>query len=360
MMKKSWVVAVVGATGAVGRELLSLLKERHFPVGELRLFASGRSAGRQISFDGQAITVQALSSGCFDGVDFAFFDASDAVSTEWAPQAAESGAWVIDNSAAFRMHEGTSLVVPEVNPERLRMLAQKGRNAISAQDRLIAGPNCSTVQLVVALKPIAEKWGLKRVVVSTYQSVSGAGSIAMDELSEQTAAVLNTGHPTPSHVFAHRIAFNCIPQIGGAKENGYTSEEQKVILESRKILGLPGLRVTATAIRVPTFSCHAESVNVETLHPFDLQEVRRSLESMPGIIVQDDSLHHVYPMNVTSPGDAVEGASGRDAVYVGRLRRDESVENGLNLWVVSDNLRKGAALNAIQISELILQNSPQS
>ncbi len=354
--QKGFCVAVVGATGAVGREMLGLLDQRKFPLGRLRLFASGRSAGKEIQFQGQPVRVEALTPGCFDGVDFAFFDASDAVSQEWAPQAAKSGAWVIDNSAAFRMDPSVPLVVPEVNPEILVERAQKGRMALSAQERMIAGPNCSTVQLVVALKPIAHAWGLKRVVVSTYQSVSGAGTAAMEELAQQTAAVLQ-GEEKPHQIFAHRIAFNCIPQIGGVKENGYTSEEQKVILESRKILGLPDLKITATAVRVPAFSCHSESVNIETQRSFDVKEVRQSLERMSGVKVLDDPQHHVYPMNVTAPSDPVEGGTGRDAVYVGRIRRDESVENGLNLWVVSDNLRKGAALNAIQIGETLLQHT---
>lgn len=349
-------VAVVGATGAVGKELLSILEQRNFPVSELRLFASARSLGKVIEYRGKSHRCQVMEKGCFDGIDFAFFDASDAVSKEWVPHAAESGAWVIDNSATFRMEKDIPLVVPEVNGELLAGRTRAGRNSVPARERILAGPNCSTVQLVVALKPIHDRWGVKRVTVSTFQSTSGAGSAAMEELSEQTLGLFNQKPVPPKH-FSHQIAFNCIPQIGGFKDDGFTSEEHKIMAESRKILGLPGLRISATAVRVPTLSCHGESVQVECDKPFTAQEARALLKSSPGIIVQDEPGSQVYPMGVTGEGDPVEGATGRDAVYVGRIRKDPSLENGLNLWVVSDNLRKGAALNAVQIGEVLLQGS---
>lgn len=348
-------VAVVGATGAVGRELLAILEERRFPVRELIPFASSRSAGKTVVFRGMTFPCRVMESGCFRGVDIAYFDASDAVSKEWVPEAAESGAWVIDNSATFRMEQDVPLLVPEVNGALLEERARNWKNLPSRQ-RIVSGPNCSTVELVVALKPIRDRWGLKRVTVSTYQSTSGAGAAAMEELSAQSMAVFSN-KPVIAKAFAHRIAFNCIPQIGGFKEDGYTSEEQKIMQEARKILSLPDLRINATAVRVPTFSGHGESVNVECERPFSAEEVRDALRAQSGLVVQDEPARNVYPMNVTADGDPVEGASGRDAIYVGRIRRDPSVENGLNFWIVSDNLRKGAALNAVQAGEVLLRNA---
>ena len=352
-------VAIVGATGAVGRELLQILADREFPIKELIPFGSSRSQGKSIQFNDKTYRCKALQKGCFDGIDVAFFDATDAVSKEWAMHAAEAGAWVIDNSATYRMDSEVPLVVPEVNGHLLKERSPEK----NPKDRLIAGPNCTTVQLVVALKPILENWGLKRVVVSTYQSTSGAGSAAMEELSRQTVAMFNQSE-LESKVFPHQIAFNCIPQIGSFPKPGsdidpeyagYTSEEVKVMKETRKILGLPDLAITATAARVPTFSCHGESVNIETDRPIDINEVRAVLEKQDGIIVLDEPEKSIYPMNVTINGDKVEGATGKDAVYVGRIRKDPSVKNGLNLWIVSDNLRKGAALNAVQIAEKLLK-----
>lgn len=353
---KKLKVAIVGATGAVGREVLSILDQRKFPVGELVPFASGRSAGKTLSFQGRTFTVQALKKGCFEGVDIAFFDASDAVSQEWVPEAANAGAWVVDNSANYRMDPDVLLLVPEVNGHLLESrLKEKSFNQGGYKTRVIAGPNCSTVQMVVALKPIHDQWGLERVVVSTYQSTSGAGTAAMEELAQQTASILN-GKEHPPKAFAHQIAFNCIPHIGGFKEDGYTSEEQKLMAETRKIMELPELRISATAIRVPTFSCHAESVNVELKKPFETMQIKNALKSQPGVILQDDPAQKHYPMGVPGGNSSVEGASGHDAVYVGRIRKDLSVNNGLNLWIVSDNLRKGAALNAIQIGEMLLRH----
>ena len=340
-MKKLLNVAIVGATGAVGRELLKILKERNFPVGELRLFASARS---------ESATFQVLKKGCFDGIEIAFFDASDEVSKDWVVHAAEAGAWVIDNSATFRMDADVPLSVPEVNGRELEVYLDKVSS--NPRSRIIAGPNCTTVQLVMALHPLKEVFGLKRVVVSTYQATSGAGTLAMDELRNQTQAVLNQSAPVEPKVFPHSMAFNCIPQIGSFSKapteltEGYTSEELKVIAETRKILGLPGLKITATAVRVPTLSCHSESVNVECDRPASVQAVKIALKAQSGVIVLDEPLKCDYPMN--------SHATGKDAVYVGRIRKDFSTDNGIHLWVVSDNLRKGAALNAVQIAEKIL------
>jgi aspartate-semialdehyde dehydrogenase len=340
-------VAVVGATGAVGKQLLSILQERKFPVTGLLPFASERSAGKPVALNGKTYPCRVLKPGCFDGVDFVFFDAADSISKEWVPHALASGAWVIDNSSVFRMDEDVPLLVPEVNGDILKTPLKK---------KLIAGPNCSTVQMVVALKPIQENWGLKRVVVSTYQSTSGAGAAAMDELTEQTAGVFSQ-KKVPPKLFKHQIAFNCIPQIGGFKDSGYTSEEEKIVEETRKILRAPRLPVSATAVRVPTLSCHGESVNVECERRFELEEVRKALHGQEGVILQDNPENFVYPMGLSGEDSAVAGATGKDAVYVGRVRRDPSVENGLNLWVVSDNLRKGAALNAVQIGEILLSQT---
>ncbi len=350
-------IAVVGATGAVGQTLLSILAQRRLPHDEIRLFASARSEGRELPFAGRTYRCRKLEPGCFDGITLAFFDASDAVSREWVPRAAESGAWVVDNSAAFRMDEDIPLVVPEVNGEELRdRLADEPH--LNAKARIIAGPNCSTAQMVVVLKPIHSRWGLKRVVVSTYQSASGAGTAAMAELSAQAREALHGpgANRTSPRAFAHRIAFNCIPHIGGFRPDGYTGEETKMIEESRKILGLPSLRITATTVRVPTFTCHGESINVECERPLSADAVRLALHGSPGVKVVDEPARNAYPMGASEemPDVGVEPATGKDAVYVGRIRRDESVDCGINLWIVSDNLRKGAALNAVQIGEVLL------
>lgn len=342
MARKRLKVAVVGATGAVGRVLLSILEERGFPVEELIPFASSRSEGKPVHFANREFRAQVLKPGCFQGVDLVFFDASDAVSKEWVPQAADAGAWVIDNSATFRMEPDIPLVVPEVNGGLLNSPSL----GVSPRNRIIAGPNCSTVQLVVALEPIRARWGLRRVIVSSYQSVSGAGTAAMHELTTQTSGALE-GTVSSPQVFPHPIAFNCIPQIGGFNDDGYSSEERKIMLESRKILSLPELRITATAVRVPTYLSHCESVQVECEKPFEILEVRSALEAAAGVKVVDQPRSSLYPMAITG--------ANQDPVYVGRLRRDSSVENGLNLWVVSDNLRKGAALNAVQIGEILVQ-----
>lgn len=353
-MREGLRVAVVGATGAVGKELLSILESRNFPVKELVLFSSPRSEGKVITWKDKSHRCRSLSRGCFQGIHLAFFDASDAVSMEWVPQAAEAGAWVVDNSGAFRLEDDILLLVPEVNGHLLEKKIQATKNDLTIRDRILSGPNCAAAPLVMALRPLRDRWGIKRVVVSTYQSTSGAGASASEELAVQTAGLFNQ-KTVPSKIFPHQIAFNCIPHIGSFKDDGYTSEEQKIIAETRKMLGLPHLRMTATAVRVPTFSCHAESVNVELESPFDLEEVRKALREQPGIILQDEPKKNIYPMGVTQEGDPVEGATGRDAAYVGRIRKDTSVESGLNFWIVSDNLRKGAALNAVQMGEYLLQ-----
>jgi aspartate-semialdehyde dehydrogenase len=355
-MKEGLRVGIVGATGAVGKILLSILEERNFPVHELIPFGSTRSQGKELLWKGRSYRCRSLEKGCFSGLDFVFFDASDAVSQEWVPQAAEAGAWVIDNSSFFRLEEDTLLVVPEVNGDLLdSRLAAAKKKELSPRDRIIAGPNCCVAQLVVALKPIQDRWGLKRIVLSTYQSTSGAGTAAMDELSVQTSGFLVKERYKPQ-VFPHPIAFNCIPHIGSFKDDGNTSEELKIVSESRKLLRMPALRMSATSVRVPTFSCHAESVNIECERPFEIEEVRQALAHQKGVVLLDDPKKNVYPVGLASEGGQVEGAAGGDAVYVGRVRKDPSVECGLNLWVVSDNLRKGAALNAVQLGEILLRS----
>ena len=343
-MSREYIVAVVGATGAVGREMLEVLEERAFPVAELRPLASEKSAGSELMFKGQSVTVEKLTEESFEGVDFALFSAGGGVSKDFAPIAAKSGAIVIDNSSQWRMDPQVPLVVPEVNSAELRdRVAALGRD----EGLIIANPNCSTIQLVVALKPIQDTAGLKRVIVSTYQSVSGAGQKGIEELWNQTLAIFNQGEVI-SEKFPKQIAFNCFPHIDVFLENGYTKEEMKVVHESRKILGLPNLKITVTAVRVPTFSCHAEAVNIETDTPLTPSQAREVLMESPGILVVDEPGENKYPVNID--------VAGTDATYVGRIRRDESVENGLNMWVVADNLRKGAALNAVQIAEVIVNS----
>ncbi len=340
MKKTGLTVAVVGATGAVGKEMLDALETRRFPYAELRLFASPRSVGHALECGGKTWKCEKLAKGCFAGVDFAFFDASDEISKEWVGEARTAGACVIDNSNTYRMDPAVSLVVPEINGHLLKSGPAAGA--------LFAGPNCTTAQLVMALKPLHDAFGLRRVIVSTYQSVSGAGAAAIAELRSQTGDVL-AGREAKAVKLKHPIAFNCIPQIGGfltGADEGSTSEEKKVILETRKILGLPNLAVACTAIRVPTVACHAESVNAEFERKPDLAEARRVLEKFPGVELMDDPAGSKYPMNL-------HGA-GHDPVYVGRVRADPSHPNGLQFWVVADNLRKGAALNAIQIAEALL------
>ncbi|HEY8422816.1 MAG TPA: aspartate-semialdehyde dehydrogenase [Thermoclostridium sp.] len=327
---KKYKFAVVGVTGMVGRTFLKVLEERNLPISELYLFASSKSAGQKITFQGKEYVVEELNENSFDrGIDIALFSAGAGVSKKYAPIAAEKGCIVVDNSSAWRMDPSVPLVVPEVNPEDIKW--NKG---------IIANPNCSTIQAVVALKPLYDKYGIKRVVYSTYQAVSGAGMQGYKDLEDGLAG-------QPPKKFPYPIAGNLLPHIDVFTENGYTKEELKMINETRKILGDQSLRITATTVRVPVFNSHSESINVELEKPFDLEELKNTLREAPGIIVQDDPGNNIYPMPIT--------ASGRDEVFVGRIRRDESVENGVNLWVVADNIRKGAATNAVQIAQKLIE-----
>lgn len=338
MKKQKYNVAVVGATGAVGEQMREVLEERLFPVGELRLLASERSAGQLLEFRGERHRVEILSEDSFESIDIGLFSAGGSVSGRFAPLAVAAGAVVVDNTARFRMEPDVPLVVPEVNAQEIAQYKRRG---------IVANPNCSTIQMVVALKPIHEAARIKRVVVSTYQSVSGAGRMAMEELSQQTVALFN-GKELTKERFPHQIAFNCIPHIDVFVEGGYTKEEIKMVNETRKILGEPSLRISATAVRVPVFCGHSESVNIETEKKLSVQDVKSVLRAAPGILLCDEPENNVYPMAI----DAV----GKDATLVGRIREDDSVANGINLWIVADNLRKGAALNAVQIAEILIRD----
>ena len=329
-------VAVVGATGLVGTAMVRLLAERRFPVAELRPLAS-RAGGRMIDFDGRAWPVRVSEPDAFDDVDIALFSAGGEVSRVLAPEAARRGALVIDNSAQWRMEPGVPLVVPEVNAADA-----------AAHEGIIANPNCSTMQLVPLLMALRDSAGLERVVVDTYQSVSGTGAEAVAELEAQIAAYA-AGEPPTASVYPHPIAFNALPEIDVFRDDGYSKEEWKVIVESRKILHLPELRVSCTAVRVPVFVAHSEAVHVETSRPITPDAARAAFAAVPGVIVRDDPARHAYPL-------ATE-AAGSDDIFVGRVRQDPSVEGGRGLafWVVSDNLRKGAATNAVQIAELVVR-----
>jgi aspartate-semialdehyde dehydrogenase len=336
--KSGYTVAILGATGAVGRETLEILEERKFPMTDLKLFASNRSAGEVMTCLGREYTVEELTdSSSFDGVDVAFISATDAISREYGHRLGAAGIAVIDDSAVFRMDDGVPLVVPEVNASALHDMSRG----------IVSIPNCTTTPLVMALKPLHDAVGVKRVVVTTFQSVSGTGAAAMDELMDQTKDLLAFRDVT-AKVYPHQIAFNLLPHIGSFSEAGDCSEEVKIAKETRKILGVANLRVTATTVRVPVLRCHSEAINVELERPLKANDARAALAAMPGVIVYDDPVKKLYPM----PLDA----TGKDEVYIGRVREDESIANGLNLWVVSDNLRKGAALNAIQIAECLVQN----
>jgi aspartate-semialdehyde dehydrogenase len=332
--KKSYVVAVVGATGAVGEEMIATLEQREFPVEKIRLFASERSEGKALQFDGRDVPVESLKKESFRGVDIALFSAGGQRSAAWAPVAVKSGCVVIDNSSQWRMDPAVPLVVPEVNPQDLKQ--HKG---------IIANPNCSTIQMVVVLKPIHDEARIKRVVVTTFQSVSGTGKKAMEELGSQTADLLNF-RQVETHVYPHQIAFNCIPHIDAFLDNGYTKEEMKMANETKKIMGDESIRVTATAVRVPVFRCHSESLNIETEKKITANEVRALLAAAPGLVVYDAPEKNIYPL-------AIEVAD-KDETYVGRIREDETIDNGINMWIVADNLRKGAALNAVQIAEKLI------
>jgi aspartate-semialdehyde dehydrogenase len=332
---KRYRVAVVGALGAVGKEMIKTLEQRDFPVSELVSLDVESMAGKKVAYRGGEVEVRAAKKGAFASVDIALFSAGADASLELAPIAAREGAIVVDNSSAWRMDPAVPLVVPEVNPR-----------AIKGHKGIIANPNCSTIQMLVAAKPIHDAYKIKRIVVSTYQAVSGTGGQAIAELSAQAAAFVN-GTKIPSSIYPRQILFNALPHIDVFLENGYTKEEMKMVNETKKILD-PAIEVCPTAVRVAVFRGHSEAVNVETERPFTLAAVRSLLESSPGIRVMDDPANLVYPTALD--------ADGRDEVFVGRLRLDPTVPHGLNMWVVSDNLRKGAALNAVQIAELLIEN----
>jgi len=337
MSAKNPRVAVVGATGAVGREMLEVLAQRDFPASEVVPFASARSAGSQVEYKGQQLTVRELKEDSFAGFDLALFSAGGSTSEKFAPLAAKAGCVVVDNSSAWRMDPKCPLVVPEVNP-----------NDLSWHKGIIANPNCSTIQMVVALKPLHDVARIKRIVVSTYQAVSGTGQKAIAELEGQIAKLMN-GKEAECKVYPYQIAFNCLPQIDVFLDNGYTKEEMKMVLETKKIMGDDSIRVTATTVRVPVFYGHSESVNIETEKKLTVEEVRQILASAPGIMVEDFPEKKVYPMAIH--------AAGQDDVFVGRIREDESIDNGINLWIVADNIRKGAALNAVQIGEELIRRN---
>ncbi|GGA39340.1 aspartate-semialdehyde dehydrogenase [Paenibacillus physcomitrellae] len=344
MSKTRWNVAVVGATGAVGEQIIKLLEKRDFPVGKLKLLSSARSAGTVVTFKGQEIVVEEARPESFEGIDIALFSAGGDVSKELAPHAVRHGAVCIDNTNAFRMDENTPLVVPEVNAEKI--WEHKG---------IIANPNCSTIQMVAALKPLYDKFGIDRIIVSTYQAVSGAGARAIDEMHRQTREILENGSTTPdilpvgSLPVKHQIAFNAIPQIDKFQDNGYTLEEMKMVRETKKIFGDDSVQVTATCVRIPVVYGHSESVYVELKQDYDLEEVKQLLSATPGVVLVDDPSQQAYPL--------ASEAAGKNEVFVGRLRRDLTNSRGLNLWIVSDNLLKGAAWNAVQIAEQFVAKS---
>lgn len=331
-------VAVVGVTGAVGTEMLRVLERRNFPVDELRPLASSRSAGKNVIFRGKEVPIQELTADSFEDMNIGLFSAGGSISRKFVPYAIEKNCVVVDNTSAFRMDEGVPLVVPEVNADK-----------IPEHNGIIANPNCSTIQLVLILKPIHDTVKIKRVVVSTYQAVSGAGLKALDELKKESKHILADKGKFNRSIFPHQIAFNVLPQIPQSNaflKNGYTDEEMKIINETRKILNDSSFRITTTTVRVPVFRGHSESVNIETEEKLSADQARNLLSKAEGVIVLDDPSNQIYPM--------ASDAAGKDETFVGRIREDHSVENGLNMWIVSDNLLKGAALNAVQIAEKLL------
>ena len=328
-------LAIVGATGLVGGEFLKILEQRNFPIDSLQLFASDRSAGKTLLFNDQHIEVQETREDSFHGVDIALFSAGSDISSFFSPIAARTGAIVIDNSSAFRMDENVPLVVPEVNPED-----------INTNNGIIANPNCSTIQMVVAINPLHQINPISRIIVSTYQAVSGTGSNAMDELTEQTSILIEgTQKEIQPKIYPHQIAFNALPFVEGFLDNDYTTEEWKMVQETRKIMHQQNLLITATCVRVPVYIGHGEAVNLEFETPMEPAEAKEILASAPGVSVIDNPSMDLYPLPVM--------AAGLDDVFVGRIRKDVSSANGLALWVVADNLRKGAALNAVQIAEMV-------
>lgn len=327
-------IAVVGVTGLVGNVMLEVLKERNFEVTELIPVASPRSVGKKINFQGKEYTVMSMEQGIAAKPDIALFSAGGSTSLEWAPKFAEVGTFVIDNSSAWRMDPNTPLVVPEINADQL-----------NSTTKIIANPNCSTIQMVVALNPLHKTYGIKRLVISTYQSFTGTGVKAVRQYEAERDGLSVNGEAA----YPHPIFENCLPHCDIFLDNGYTKEEMKLVHETRKILGADDIRITATAVRVPVHGGHSETVNVELMQPFEISDVRTLLESSDGLIVQDDISNNVYPMP--------KSAKHKDEVFVGRIRRDESLDNGLNLWVVSDNLRKGAATNTVQIAEYLVREN---
>lgn len=335
MRKKGlYNVAVVGATGAVGEEMIKTLEQRKFPVADFLPLASARSTGKTVTFKDEEYDVEELKDSSFTNIDIALFSAGASRSLEFAPHAVKAGAVVVDNSSAFRMDIQTPLVVPEVNP-----------HAIASHKGIIANPNCSTIQMVVALKPLHDFARIKRIVVSTYQSVSGTGKKAIDELDAQTRAIFNM-REVEAKVYPHQIAFNCLPQIDVFLDSGYTKEEVKMVNETKKIMEDDSIKVTASAVRVPVFYSHSESVNVEFERPISPDKARELLSTAPGVEVRDEPARSLYPLAIH--------AAGKDPVYVGRIRADDTIMHGLNMWIVSDNIRKGAALNAVQIAERLI------
>jgi aspartate-semialdehyde dehydrogenase len=336
-MAREFNVAVAGATGAVGTQMVRCLEERNFPVKMLRPLASERSLGKSVSFHGKDVPIQVLDEESFENIDIALFSAGGSISQKYGPIAAASGAVVVDNSSAFRMEPDIPLVVPEVNSHDIALYTNRG---------IIANPNCSTIQMVVVLKPIHDAARIKRVVVSTYQAVSGTGQKAVIELAEQVRALLSGADPKVK-VYPYRIAFNVLPHIDVFLENGYTKEEMKMVLETKKIMGDDAIKVSATTARVPVFYGHSEAVNIETEKKITPDEVRALLAKAPGVKVVDDPANKLYPM----PLDA----AGQDLTLVGRIREDASIANGIDLWIAADNIRKGAATNAVQIAEILAE-----
>lgn len=335
---KNYKLAIVGATGVVGRTVLQVLQERNLPISKYVFFASKKSAGKTIHFMGKDSLVQELTESSFDeGFDYAIFSAGGSTSLKYAPIAVSKGCIVIDNSSAFRMEPNVPLVVPEVNPD-----------VIKNHHGIIANPNCSTIQAMPVLKPLEDNYKIKRIIYSTYQAVSGAGQKGINDLEN---GIMNYVHynslETPLEKFPHPIFNNCLPHIDVFLDNGYTKEEEKMINETRKILGRSDIKITATTVRVPVFNSHSESINVELENSFELSDIISLLKRSPNVVVQDDLIHNIYPL--------AANVSGNDEVFVGRIRRDFSIENGLNLWVVADNIRKGAATNAVQIVEKLIE-----
>jgi aspartate-semialdehyde dehydrogenase len=337
--KTEFSVAVVGATGLVGETLIQVLEERNFPVSQLYPLASNRSLGKSVSFNGRSRAVEELEGFDFSKADIGLFSPGAKVSRLYAPKAAAAGCVVIDNTSEFRYEADIPLVVPEVNPHAIAQFKNRG---------IIANPNCSTIQLVVALKPIHDAVGIERINVATYQSVSGAGREAVEELAEQSIQLLSGKGPVAARVVAKQIAFNCVPQIDEFQDNGYTKEEMKMVWETRKILEDPNIRVNATTVRVPVFYGHSEVVHLETRKKITAEEARALLSKAPGVEVMDERRPGGYPTAATE-------AANRDTVYVGRIREDHSSDKGLNLWVVADNVRKGAATNSVQIAEILVR-----